>query len=203
MFTGLVQATGAIVSVRRLETGIHIEIDAWRLAADHAIAVGDSIAVNGVCLTATSVDEGRFGADVSLETLSKTTGLDTCRAVNLESSLALGDKLGGHLVSGHVDGVGTVVRFEPVGESVELGIEAPPALARFLAPKGSVAVDGVSLTVNRVVDGAACGISINLIPHTVASTTFGELAVGARVNLEIDLIARYVARMLEPAAGPR
>jgi len=208
MFTGLVQGIGRIVAVAPLETGVHIEIDA-RALAPRPIAVGDSIAVSGVCLTATAVAGGVFGADVSAETLSLTCGLDRCRAVNLESSLALGDKLGGHLVSGHVDGIGSVLRCAPVGESVELVLLAPPALSRFVAVKGSVCVDGVSLTVNRVVDhGAAsasglrgCEFSINLIPHTLAATTLGELAAGAPVNLEIDLIARYVGRMLEAATG--
>jgi len=208
MFTGLVQGVGRIVSVTPLEAGVHVDIDA-RALAPRPIAVGDSIAVSGVCLTATAVDGGMFGADVSAETLSLTCGLDRCRAVNLETSLALGDKLGGHLVSGHVDGIGTVLRCAPLGESVELVLLAPPAMARFVAVKGSVCVDGVSLTVNRVVDhGAAsasglqgCEFSINLIPHTVAATTLGELAAGAPVNLEIDLIARYVGRMLEAATG--
>jgi riboflavin synthase len=201
MFTGLVQAVGAIVSVRTLEAGVHIEVDAQALAP-RDIAVGESIAVNGVCLTATAVTGRQFGADVSRETLSKSAGLDRCHPVNLETSLALGDKLGGHLVAGHVDAVGTVVRCLPLGESVELVVLAPRALARFLAPKGSLAVDGVSLTINRVADGAAgCEVSINLIPHTLAATTLQILAAQARVNLEVDLIARYVARMLEPAAG--
>ena len=208
MFTGLVQAVGHIVSVEPLARGVHIAVDARGLAP-RPIAVGDSIAVSGVCLTATSVAEGVFGADVSAETLSLTCGLDRCHAVNLEASLALGDKLGGHLVSGHVDGIGTVLRCAPVGESVELVILAPTALARFLAVKGSVCVDGVSLTVNRVLDHpgagphgpAGCEISINLIPHTVSATSLRELAPGSPVNLEIDLIARYVGRMLEPATG--
>ena len=208
MFTGLVQATGGIVSVARLEAGVHIEIDA-RALAPRVIAVGDSIAVSGVCLTATSVADGHFGADVSCETLSRTSGLDRCRCVNLETSLALGDKLGGHLVSGHVDGIGSVLRCAPAGESVELAVLAPADLARFLAVKGSVCVDGVSLTINRVQDhggtgdaGArGCEISINLIPHTVAVTTLKDLVAGSQVNLEIDLIARYVGRMLEAATG--
>ncbi len=208
MFTGLVQAVGHIVSVDPLAAGVHIAIDARDLAP-RTIAVGDSIAVSGVCLTATAVADGVFEADVSAETLSLTCGLDRCRAVNLETSLALGDKLGGHLVSGHVDGIGTVLRCAPIGESVELVIRAPAALGRFLAVKGSVCVDGVSLTVNRVLDhdGAAgqgpagCEFSINLIPHTVAATSLRELAAGSPVNLEIDLIARYVGRMLEPATG--
>jgi len=202
MFTGLIQACGQIVAVRPLAAGVHIEIDA-RALAPRPIALGDSIAVNGVCLTATDLAEGHFGADVSAETLSKTTGLDRCQAVNLETSLALGDKLGGHLVAGHVDGVGQVERFQALGESWELVVRAPLALARQLAPKGSVTVDGVSLTVNRVADGPqGCDISINLIPHTLAATTLGRLVAGARVNLEVDLIARYVARMLGPALPP-
>lgn len=207
MFTGLIQATGALVAVRRLATGVHIEVDAQGLSP-RPLAVGDSIAVNGVCLTATELAGYRFGADVSQETLSKTTGLDGAggRALNLETSLALGDKLGGHLVSGHVDAVGTVVLWRPAGESVELVVRAPPSLARLLAVKGSVTVDGVSLTINRVQDNAdgagACDISINLIPHTVAATGFRTLDVGGRVNLEVDLIARYVARMLEPMPAP-
>ncbi|HYA66239.1 MAG TPA: riboflavin synthase [Burkholderiaceae bacterium] len=215
MFTGLVQAVGAIVSVRALEGGVHIEVQADALAP-RAIATGDSIAVNGVCLTATGATGWRFGADVSQETLSKTTGLDVRQAVNLETSLAVGEKLGGHLVAGHVDGVGTVLRCDPIAESVELVVLAPVALARYLAPKGSVAVDGVSLTINRVRDlgapsgvlanlGAAaatgCEISINLVPHTLAATTLRNLSAGSRVNLEADLIARYVARMLDPALG--
>lgn len=204
MFTGLIQATGSILAVAPRETGVRIEIDA-RALAPRPIAVGDSIAVSGVCLTATTVGAGRFTADVSHETLSKTTGLDKRGPVNLETALALGDKLGGHLVSGHVDGVGTVVRFAPVGESVELRVRAPVALAPFLATKGSVAVDGVSLTVNAVLDAANgdCEISINLIPHTVAATTLKDLAPGRPVNLEIDQIARYVGRMLEHSTASR
>ncbi len=226
MFTGLVQATGSIVAVRPLAGGVQIDIDATALAP-RPIAPGDSIAVSGVCLTATRVAAGHFTADVSRETLSKTSGLDRCRKVNLETSLALGDTLGGHLVSGHVDGIGVVVRCAPAGESVELVVRAPAALARFLAVKGSVCIDGVSLTVtsvrDRVPDGAAggthdatlgaapagvgtgpetlpgCEFSINLIPHTLAVTTLQELVPGSTVNLEIDLIARYVGRMLEAA----
>jgi len=198
MFTGLIQATGHIVTVQPAQAGIRIQIDA-RALAPRPIAIGDSIAVSGVCLTATAVADGRFAADVSQETLSKTSGLDRCGPVNLETSLALGDKLGGHLVSGHVDGVGTVLRYAAVGESFELRVQAPAQLARFLATKGSVAIDGVSLTVNEVADAAdgSCAFSINLIPHTVAVTTLQHLAPGRRVNLEIDPIARYVGRMLE------
>lgn len=190
---------GSIVAVRPLASGVHIEIDAAALRP-RKIALGDSIAVNGVCLTATSVQDMRFGADVSAETLSKTCGLDTVGAVNLETSLALGDTIGGHLVSGHVDGVGEVLRRMPVGESLEFAVLAPAALAKFLAVKGSVAVDGVSLTINKVLDCAvaapSCEISINLIPHTLAVTTLGARGPGAHVNLEVDMIARYVARVV-------
>jgi riboflavin synthase len=158
-------------------------------------------------MTATSVNDARFTVDVSRESLSKTAGLDAPGEVNVETSLRLGDKLGGHLVSGHVDGIGIVQRMTPVAESWELVVRAPRALGRFLAYKGSVAVNGVSLTVNRVTDvadaagsGGGCDISINIIPHTHQVTTLRLLQSGSRVNLEIDLIARYVERML---AAPR
>jgi riboflavin synthase len=205
MFTGLVQAKGRIAQVTPLGSsgaaGVRIIVDALGLVP-RTIAVGDSIAVNGVCLTATRVEGMQFHADVSQETLARTTGLDRCDAVNLEAALALGDVLGGHLLAGHVDGVGTVVRLTPVGESVEMVLRAPRSLAPYLAPKGSVAVDGVSLTINRVQDldaGAdrACEISINLIPHTLDATNLRARDAGARVNLEADLIARYVVRALE------
>jgi riboflavin synthase len=200
VFTGLVQGVGRIVSVRPAQAGVRIEIDA-QVLAPRVIHVGDSIAVNGVCLTATQVEGRRFAADVSRETLSGTCGLDAPGGVNLECSLAMGEAIGGHLVAGHVDGVGEVVGWAQVGESIELTVRAPASLARYLAPKGSLAVNGVSLTVNRVRDlrGAApgCDASINLIPHTLAATTLGALNEGSRVNLEADLIARYVQRMLE------
>jgi riboflavin synthase len=148
-------------------------------------------------MTAVAVDGARFRCDVSGESLACTSGLDAPGEVNIETSLKMGDAIGGHLVSGHVDGIGTVKRYAPVGESWELVVVAPAGLARFLAVKGSVAVDGVSLTVNRVADTAGgCEFSINIIPHTHAVTTLGRLHAGARVNLEIDLIARYVERML-------
>ena len=205
MFTGLVQSTGRIVSVQPLsgtpDAGVRIEVDAAGLAP-RPIALGDSIAVSGVCLTVVDLRGGVFAADVSRETLSKTAGLDAPGAVNLETALALGDKLGGHLMAGHVDGVGEVVRMAPAGESTELAVRVPADLAIYMAPKGSVAVNGVSLTINRVADGVAdrmtdrggCEISINLIPHTIAATTFALLAPGARVNIEADLLARYVVR---------
>ena len=198
MFTGLVQSMGRIVSVQPLssapDAGVRIEVDAAGLAP-RPIALGDSIAVNGVCLTVVDRRGDIFAADVSRETLSKTAGLDASGAVNLETALALGDKLGGHLMAGHVDGVGEVIRMAPAGESTEVVVGVPAGLAIYMAPKGSVAVNGVSLTINRVTDrDGACEISINLIPHTIAATTFALLAPGARVNIEADLLARYVVR---------
>jgi riboflavin synthase len=159
--------------------------------------VGDSIALSGACMTATRVQGCRFSVDVSGESLSKTVGLDAPGEVNVETSLKVGDKLGGHFVSGHVDGIGDVTRFAPVQESWELVVRAPRELARYFAYKGSVAVNGVSLTVNRVTDTAeGCELSINIIPHTHAVTTLRNLRPGSRVNLEVDLIARYIERML-------
>jgi riboflavin synthase len=198
MFTGLVQGVGRVVDVRRLgaEGGVRLTIDGSAIAGFRP-AVGDSIALNGACMTATSVDGARFTVDVSGESLSKTAGLDGAGDVNIETSMALGDKLGGHLVAGHVDGVGEVVRFSPVHESWELIVRAPRELAKYFAYKGSVAVNGVSLTVNRVEDTPrGCEFSINIIPHTFEVTTLRSLRPGSRVNLEADLIARYVERML-------
>jgi riboflavin synthase len=198
MFTGLVQGVGRVVDVERLaaDGGVRLTIDGSAVAGFHP-AVGDSIALNGACMTATSVDGARFTVDVSRESLSKTAGLDGAGDVNIETSMALGDKLGGHLVAGHVDGVGEVVRFDPVHESWELVVRAPRELAKYFAYKGSVAVNGVSLTVNRVDDTpAGCELSINIIPHTFEVTTLRSLRPGSRVNLEADLIARYVERML-------
>ena len=198
MFTGLVQGVGRVVDVQRLaaDGGVRLTIDGSAVVGFRP-AVGDSIALNGACMTATSVDGARFTVDVSRESLSKTAGLDGTGDVNIETSMALGDKLGGHLVAGHVDGVGEVVRFDPVHESWELVVRAPRGLAKYFAYKGSVAVNGVSLTVNRVDDTpAGCEFSINIIPHTFEVTTLRSLRPGSRVNLEADLIARYVERML-------
>jgi riboflavin synthase len=198
MFTGLVQGIGRIEHVERLavDGGVRLTIDGSAVAGFRP-AVGDSIALNGACMTATSVDGARFTVDVSRESLSKTAGLDGAGDVNIETSMALGDKLGGHLVAGHVDGVGEVVRFDPVHESWELVVRAPRELAKYFAYKGSVAVNGVSLTVNRVDDTPqGCEFSINIIPHTFEVTTLRSLRPGSRVNLEADLIARYVERML-------
>ncbi len=198
MFTGLVQGVGRVVGVQRLaaDGGVRLTIDGSAVAGFRP-AVGDSIALNGACMTATSVDGARFTVDVSRESLSKTAGLDGAGDVNIETSMALGDKLGGHLVAGHVDGVGEVVRFDPVHESWELVVRAPRELAKYFAYKGSVAVNGVSLTVNSVDDAPqGCEFSINIIPHTFEVTTLRSLRPGSRVNLEADLIARYVERML-------
>lgn len=198
MFTGLVQGVGRVVDVERLaaDGGVRLTIDGSAVAGFRP-GIGDSIALNGACMTATSVDGARFTVDVSRESLSKTAGLDGAGDVNIETSMALGDKLGGHLVAGHVDGVGEVVRFDPVHESWELVVRAPRELAKYFAYKGSVAVNGVSLTVNRVDDTpAGCELSINIIPHTFEVTTLHSLRPGSRVNLEADLIARYVERML-------
>lgn len=200
MFTGIIAAVGAITSVAPLgnqpDAGLRLQIDAGGLPLGD-VAIGDSIAINGACMTVVEKTEDSFAVDVSRESLNRTVGLDAPGEVNLEKALTLAERLGGHLVSGHVDGLGMVRRFEPVGESHELVIEAPRELARYLAYKGSIVVNGVSLTVNRVSDtGNGCEFSINLIPHTVAATTLKHLKAGARVNLEIDLVARYVERML-------
>jgi riboflavin synthase len=165
------------------------------------VAVGDSIAIQGACMTAISVEATRFVVEVSRESLAKTVGLEAPGEVNLEKALRLADRLGGHLVSGHVDGIGEVAVFEPVGESWRLDVRVPASLSKYLAYKGSVTIDGTSLTVNRVTDlpDGGCDVSINLIPHTIQATTLKRLAPGAKVNLEIDLIARYVERMLGDA----
>ena len=200
MFTGIVAAVGKITSITPLGTGpdagVRLAIDAGGLPmAD--VVLGDSIALNGACMTVVEKTAAGFCVDVSRESLSKTVGLDSLSEVNLEKALTLADRLGGHLVSGHVDGLGLVKRFEAVGESHELVIEAPKEIGKYLAYKGSIVVNGVSLTVNRVQDTASgCEFSINLIPHTIAVTTLKHLAAGLKVNLEVDLIARYVERML-------
>jgi riboflavin synthase len=196
MFSGIVAAVGRITRIDPLEQGVRLTVDTAGLGLDD-VALGDSIAHNGVCLTVIGIDGRNAQFDVSKETLNCTAGLDAPGEVNLEKALRLSDRLGGHLVSGHVDGVGTVRSFERVGESHELVIVAPKPLARYIARKGSITVQGVSLTVNRVSDVEdGCEFSINLIPHTVQVTTLGSLKAGSRVNLEIDLIARYAERMM-------
>jgi riboflavin synthase len=200
MFTGIVAAVGAIQSITPLgaqaDAGVRLTIDAGGMPLDD-VALGDSIALNGACMTVVGKTAQAFTVDVSRESLNRTVGLDATGPVNLEKALTLADRLGGHLVAGHVDGLGTVRKFAPVGESHELVIEAPADLGKYLAYKGSIVVNGVSLTVNRVTDVVTgCEFSINLIPHTVEVTTLKHLKPGARVNLEVDLIARYVERML-------
>ena len=201
MFSGIVQAVGRIDEVAELGCGKRLRIVAPALGLDD-VRVGDSIAVNGACMTVTEKSADAFAIDVSAESLSKTAGLDQRGLVNLEKSLRLGDRIDGHLVSGHVDGTGVVERFEQRGESWLLEIAAPTALARFFATKGAVTVSGVSLTINTVADRAAdCLIGMNLIPHTLSVTTLKALTPGARVNLEVDLIARHVERLLALRGG--
>ena len=192
MFSGIVAAIGRIAHLQPLEKGLRLTVEATGLDLSD-VAIGDSIAHDGVCLTVIEKAGGAYKVDVSRETLDCTVGLDAPGEVNLEKALRLSDRLGGHLVTGHVDGVGEVLKFEPIGESHDLVIRAPQPLAKYIARKGSITVNGVSLTVNRV---DKTDFSINLIPHTVAMTTLRQLKPGSRVNLEIDLIARYVERML-------
>lgn len=202
MFTGIISGLGRITQVSVLGSdalhGKRLTIDAPAGYLDD-VQLGDSIALNGACMTVTTLDPSgaRFTIDISAESLARTAGLDRIGSVNLEKAMRPNDRLGGHMVSGHVDGIGSVSHFAPVGESWELRVLVPRELARFIAYKGSITVNGVSLTVNRVDDRPdGCELSINLIPHTLEHTTLGELQAGRRVNLEIDLIARYVERML-------
>lgn len=213
MFTGIITGLGRIVAVQSLGSSSHhgkrltIETPADYL---NDVGLGDSIAINGACMTAISLDAARhqFAIDISAESLDKTSGLAQEGVVNLEKALRAHDRLGGHIVAGHVDGIGTVTHFAQVGESWELRILAPAELGKYLAYKGSVTVNGVSLTVNKVTDlvdhsdRAGCEISINLIPHTVTHTALHQISAGSQVNLEIDLIARYVERMLNGAPLP-
>lgn len=203
MFTGIVAAVGRIREVEPIAegSGMRLQVEAGALDLSD-VRIGDSIAIQGACMTVVGLAEDGFDVDVSRESLGLTAGLDAPGDVNLEKAMTLADRLGGHLVSGHVDGLGEVVRFEPVGESRLLEIRVPDGLARFFAYKGSVTVDGVSLTVNRVRDEPrGTVIAINLIPHTMEVTTLGRLAPGARVNLEVDQIARYVDRILQLRQG--
>jgi riboflavin synthase len=192
VFSGIVATVGRITHLQALEKGLRLTVEAPGLDLSD-VALGDSIAHGGVCLTVIEKAGPSYKVDVSRETLDCTVGLDAPGEVNLEKALRLADRLGGHLVTGHVDGVGEVLKFERIGESHELAIRAPKPLAKYIARKGSITVNGVSLTVNRV---DKTDFSINLIPHTVAVTTLKHLKAGARVNLEIDLVARYIERML-------
>lgn len=197
MFTGLIEAVGRLRSRESRDGDLRLWIDTGPLARDD-IALGESIAVSGVCLTVVAFDASGFAADVSNETLARTTlgGLADGAALNLERALLPTTRLGGHLVSGHVDGLGTVQSIEADARSLRWTFAVPRVLARYIAEKGSVAIDGVSLTVNRVADGHdATTFDVNLVPHTMAHTAFGATPVGAQVNIEVDQIARYVERL--------
>jgi riboflavin synthase len=202
MFTGIITGVGRIVAIHSLGSSLqHGKRLTIAPPQDYLsdVGLGDSIALNGACMTVTTLDTAanQFTIDISQESLSKTAGLDAEGPVNLEKALRANDRLGGHIVSGHVDGVGHVSFFAQIGESWELRVTAQKALAKYLAYKGSITVNGVSLTVNSVKDiDAGCEISINLIPHTVQNTALGSLKAGSPVNLEIDTVARYVERML-------
>lgn len=195
MFTGIVEAIGRIAARERAASGVRLRVDAGTLDL-RDVAVGDSLAVAGCCLTVVGMGPSRVDFDVSDATLACTAGFDVDRTVNLEKALRLADRLGGHLVSGHVDGVGSVVAFEALAGDAQgnhrLDVDVPSPIARYIAPKGSIAVDGVSLTTNAI-DG--CRFTVNVIPHTLAMTTLGTLRIGAVVNLEVDLVARYVERL--------
>ncbi|MDR3387684.1 MAG: riboflavin synthase [Rudaea sp.] len=200
MFTGIVAAVGRIESVKPLGTdgdaGVRLNVEAGGLDLED-VQLGDSITIQGACMTVVEKAAHSFEVDVSRESLNCTVGLGEPGEVNLEKAMRAHDRLGGHIVSGHVDGLGTVTRFAPVGESHELRVLAPREIGRYLAFKGSITVNGVSLTVNSVNDrDDGCEFSINLIPHTVQVTSLKNLREGSQVNLEIDLIARYVERML-------
>ena len=207
MFTGIITGVGRIAALHDLGSSLShgkrltLEVPAGYL---DDVGLGDSIAINGACMTVTSFDvtTHQFTIDISAESLDKTCGLDKLGNVNLEKALRAHDRLGGHIVSGHVDGIGKVTHFAQVGESWELKILSPANMGKYLAYKGSITVNGVSLTVNKVLDTTeGCEFSINLIPHTVDNTALGTLQTGSPVNLEIDLIARYVERMLNNEAS--
>ena len=211
MFTGIITGVGCIVAIHSLGSTssygkrLTIETPAGYL---HDVGLGDSIALNGACMTAVSINaaQNQFAIDISAESLDKTSGLAALGMVNLEKALRANDRLGGHIVSGHVDGIGQVAYFAEVGESWEMRITAPQALGKYMAYKGSITVNGVSLTVNKVIDLASsqgCEISINIIPHTIDNTALGSLKAGSNVNLEIDTVARYVERMLSSESNKK
>lgn len=209
MFTGIITGVGRIAALHdlgsSLDHGKRLTIEAPPGYLDD-VSLGDSIALNGACMTVTSLDlpQQHFTIDISAESLARTSGLaQTGARLNLEKALRAHDRLGGHIVSGHVDGIGRVTRFAQVGESWELRVMAPPELGKYLAYKGSITVNGVSLTVNQIQDSSSgCEFSINLIPHTVDNTALGQLAANSVVNLEIDTVARYVERMLSAGLQP-
>lgn len=198
MFSGIIAAVGRITELTPREAGFRLKVESGKLGLDDVL-LGDSIACNGVCLTVVAIEDNCFMVDVSPETFSCTVGLDAPGQINMEKALRLSDRLGGHLVSGHVDGVGEVVRFDPVGDNRLLEIRAPKEIARYIARKGSVTINGTSLTTNEV-DGQT--FTINLIPHTLENTTLHLLAPGGKVNLEVDLIARYCERLLASSELP-
>jgi len=193
MFTGIIEAVSEIKHITSLEAGICLKISPGMLDLSD-VKIGDSIAVNGVCLTVTTLTNGMFSVDVSRETLNCTEGLDKQDGrVNLERAMRLSDRIGGHLVSGHVDGIGEVVKFKPIGESYLLVIKVPASLLKYIVKKGSITVNGVSLTVNGT---AGDEFEVNLIRHTLAVTTLNDLKAGAKVNLEVDMLARYVEQLM-------
>lgn len=203
MFTGIITAIGQIKSAQAKGDGLRLIVEVPTGYLDDVV-LGDSIAIEGACMTATGIEGNTFSMDISRESLNKTVGLNQVGPVNLEKALRLSDRLGGHLVSGHVDGVGQVEYFVALAQDPNgswlLRVKAPKELAPFLAYKGSIVVNGVSLTINQTQDNAtSCLVDINIIPHTLQNTTLGNLKQGDVVNLEIDLIARYVARMLNKA----
>ena len=194
MFTGIIEGVGEIKHITALEAGICLKISPGVLDLSD-VRIGDSIAVNGVCLTVTTLTNGMFSVDVSRETLNCTEGLDKEHGrVNLERAMRLSDRIGGHLVSGHVDGIGEVVKFKPIGESNLLVIKVPASLLKYIVKKGSITVDGVSLTVNGTMGDA---FEVNLIRHTLAVTTLNVLKAGTKVNLEVDMLARYVEQLMD------
>ncbi len=201
MFTGIIQAVGRIRDNEELGDGLRIEVEAPELDLS-TVKVGDSIAINGACMTVVEINENRFKVDVSAESLDKTANLDGWGHVNLEKALRVGDRLDGHIVSGHVDGVGEIESFDKVAESYKLVVRCPMKLGKFLAYKGSIAVNGVSLTINTVEDvPAGTRVSINIIPHTFEHTAFKYAKRRDLVNVEVDTIARYVERMNSMSCG--
>ena len=193
MFTGIIQAVGEIQNVKPLAKGLQLDIRAPEFDFSD-VHIGDSVAVSGICLTVVQKTAMSFTADVSQETLNCSIGFAPQAKVNLEKAMRLADRLGGHLVNGHVDGVGEVVAFEPVGESWKLDIRTPHALTKYISRKGSVTINGVSLTVNEITGD---DFSINLIPHTLEATTLKALQSGSTVNIEVDMLARYVEQILK------
>jgi len=193
MFSGIVAAVGTVRAVKPARGGVRLVVDAGKLGLKD-VAAGDSIAVDGVCLTVVARKGRTFEVDVSRATLACTTGFAGGHRVNLEKAMRLSDRLGVHLVSGHVDGVGRVARTRPAGANRVLAVAAPRALAKYIARKGSIAVNGVSLTVNEV---AGAEFEVNLIPHTLAASNLGRLRAGDKVNLEVDMLARYVERLTQ------